>query len=123
MPVQKVVFACVHNAGRSQMAAAFFNQAADAAKAVAISAGIRPGPRVHAEVRDAMREIGIDISLAYPQLLTAELARGAKLLITMAAARNAHTSQAWNAPTGRCRIRRAAHSRRFAPYATTSAAG
>ena len=45
-----VVFACIHNAGRSQMAAALFNLVCDPAKARAISAGTNPGPRVHPEV-------------------------------------------------------------------------
>jgi len=78
-----VIFACVHNAGRSQMAAAFFNALADPAKARAISAGTRPGDRVHPEVVAAMREAGIDVSGARPQRLTAELAQGAALLVTM----------------------------------------
>jgi arsenate reductase len=46
----KVIFACVHNAGRSQMAAAFFNQLADRRRAEALSAGTEPGLRVHPEV-------------------------------------------------------------------------
>ncbi len=79
----KVIFACVHNAGRSQMAAAFFNQLADRTKAEAVSAGTEPGPRVHPEVLTAMQEIGIDLSNAKPQKLTEELARDAQLLITM----------------------------------------
>ena len=79
----KVIFACVHNAGRSQMAAAFFNQLADREKAEAISAGTEPGLRVHPEVLSAMQEIGIDLSDAKPQKLTEELARDAQLLITM----------------------------------------
>ena len=79
----KVIFACVHNAGRSQMAAAFYNQLADRTKAEAISAGTDPGPRVHPEVLAVMREIGIDLSIATPQKLTEELAREAQLLITM----------------------------------------
>ncbi len=83
MAPEKILFACVHNAGRSQMAAAFFNGAADAAKAVAVSAGTRPGSHVHPEVQDVMREVGIDLSSAHPQLLTAELASGARMLITM----------------------------------------
>ena len=78
-----VIFACVHNAGRSQMAAAFFNQLADRTKAEAISAGTDPGPRVHPEVLAAMQEIGIDLSNAKPQKLTEDLARQAQLLITM----------------------------------------
>jgi arsenate reductase (thioredoxin) len=79
----KVIFACVHNAGRSQMAAAFFNHLADPRKANAISAGTEPGERVHPEVLAAMREIGIDLSGAKPQKLTEELAKQAHLLITM----------------------------------------
>jgi arsenate reductase (thioredoxin) len=79
----KVIFACVHNAGRSQMAAAFFNQLADRQKAEAISAGTEPGAHVHPEVLAAMREVGIDLSSATPQKLTEELARNAQLLITM----------------------------------------
>jgi arsenate reductase (thioredoxin) len=81
--VQRVIFACVHNAGRSQMAAAFFNQLADREKAEAVSAGTEPGQRVHPEVLAAMQEIGIDLSNAKPQKLTEELARDAHLLITM----------------------------------------
>ncbi len=79
----KVVFACVHNAGRSQMAAAFFNAAADPQKAVAISAGTQPAAKVHPEVLEAMREVGIDLAAARPNALTPELARGARLLVTM----------------------------------------
>ena len=71
----KIIFACVHNAGRSQMAAAFFNQLADRTKAEAVSAGTEPGSRVHSEVLAAMQEIGIDLSAATPQKLTQELAK------------------------------------------------
>ncbi len=79
----KVIFACVHNAGRSQMAAAFFNQLADHQKAEAVSAGTEPGLRVHPEVLAVMKEVGIDLSNAKPQKLTDDLAREAQLLITM----------------------------------------
>jgi arsenate reductase (thioredoxin) len=79
----KVIFACVHNAGRSQMAAAFFNQLADPAKAEGISAGTEPGLRVHPEVLTVMQEVGIDLTAAKPQKLTQELANDAALLITM----------------------------------------
>jgi arsenate reductase len=78
-----VLFACVHNAGRSQMAAALFNLEADPAKARAISAGTQPGPHVHPEVLDAMRELGVDLSAVQPQRLTDELAHQAQVLITM----------------------------------------
>jgi glycerol uptake facilitator-like aquaporin/protein-tyrosine-phosphatase len=78
-----VIFACIHNAGRSQMAAAWFNELADSTKARAISAGTEPGMRVHTEVLDAMREVGVDLSDRKPQKLTDDLARGAQMLITM----------------------------------------
>ncbi len=78
-----VIFACVHNAGRSQMAAAFFNRWADPTKARALSAGTQPGERVHPEVVDVLREQDIDVSQAKPQKLTDALARQAQLLITM----------------------------------------
>ncbi len=81
--VKTIIFACVHNAGRSQMAAAFFNKYADPTKARAFSAGTHPAERVHPEVIEAMREIGIDLSTAQPQKLTPELAQEANLLITM----------------------------------------
>ena len=81
--MKTVVFACVHNAGRSQMAAAFFNQIASSAEARAESAGTQPGDRVHDQVVQAMREVGIDLSSARPQLLTPELTARAALLITM----------------------------------------
>ena len=79
----RVIFACVHNAGRSQMAAAFFNALAAPEQARAISAGTRPGERVHPEVVSVMREVGIDLSSARPQHLTADLAQGARMLVTM----------------------------------------
>jgi arsenate reductase len=78
-----VIFACVHNAGRSQMAAAFFNHWADAARARAVSAGTQPGERVHPEVVEVMREKDIDVAGARPQKLTDELAQQAQWLITM----------------------------------------
>lgn len=79
----RVIFACVHSAGRSQMSAAFFNALADPARATAISAGTEPAARVHPEVVEAMREIGADLSEAKPTLLTEHLAKSATLLVTM----------------------------------------
>jgi len=81
--MDKVIFACVHNAGRSQMAAAFFNQLADPRLAYAVSAGTQPGERVHPVVVEVMKEIGLDLAGRRPQRLTEELARDASLLITM----------------------------------------
>jgi arsenate reductase len=81
--MKTVIFACVHNAGRSQMAAALFNALADPTKGRALSAGTNPGGRVHPEVVTVMREEGIDLSDARPRRLTTEMASGAELLITM----------------------------------------
>lgn len=79
----RVIFACVQNAGRSQMAAAFFNTRANPAKAHALSAGTRPSSRVHPLVVEAMHEAGIDLSSAQPQQLTPAIAAGAGWLVTM----------------------------------------
>jgi arsenate reductase (thioredoxin) len=81
--VPTVLFACIHNAGRSQMAAAWFTHLADATKAQAVSAGTEPGVRVHPEVVTAMREVGIDLAAGKPRYLSDELARSASLLVTM----------------------------------------
>jgi len=61
---------CIHNAGRSQMAAALFNLYADRNGCLAISAGTELADQVHPEVVVVMREIGVDLSSAKPQLLT-----------------------------------------------------
>lgn len=81
--MKTIIFACVHNAGRSQMAAAYFNKLVDPAKARAVSAGTRPSDRIHPEVVQVMQEVGIDLRDARPQKLTPQLAAGAQLLITM----------------------------------------
>lgn len=101
--MKKVIFACVHNAGRSQMAAAWFNHLVTESTPNsqtpipnsqfptlnaegpprAVSAGTSPATRVHPEVVEAMKEVGIDLSLANPRKLTAELAQDADLLVTM----------------------------------------
>ncbi|MFQ5668852.1 MAG: arsenate reductase ArsC [Candidatus Binatia bacterium] len=78
-----VIFACIHNAGRSQMAAAFFNALADVHRARAVSAGTQPAARVHPEVVETMREVGIDLGRAHPTRLTQEFAAQAQLLVTM----------------------------------------
>jgi arsenate reductase len=81
--MKTVLFACVHNAGRSQMAAAWFDALADPRAAAAVSAGTAPGARVHPEVVEVMREVGVDLSTKEPRLLSDELARSASLLVTM----------------------------------------
>jgi arsenate reductase (thioredoxin) len=79
----KVVFACVANAGRSQIAAAYFNAMVNPKRAYAVSAGPRPAPAIHPEVVAAMREARIDLSHAKPQYLSSDLCKGAHILITM----------------------------------------
>jgi arsenate reductase len=81
--IKTVLFACVHNAGRSQMAAAWFNRLADVQQAQAISAGTAPGTRVHPEVVDAMREVGVDLAGATTTKLTGDVAGQAQILVTM----------------------------------------
>ena len=81
--MKTVLFACIHNAGRSQMAAAWFNALADQNQVCAISAGTEPGLRVHPEVMQAMREVGIDLTGVSPRQLTDELAQKSCILITM----------------------------------------
>lgn len=81
--MKTILFACVQNAGRSQMAAAWFNQLADTAKARGLSAGTAPGPHVHPEVVAAMREVGVDLEGVAPRKLTPEFAQQAQVLVTM----------------------------------------
>ena len=69
------------------MAAAFFNLLADPALATAVSAGTQPVERVHPEVIAAMKEVGVDLSGAVPNLLTGELLWGTSLLVTMGCGR------------------------------------
>jgi arsenate reductase len=81
--METVLFACTHNAGRSQMAATFFNLLADPTRARAISAGTGPAERLHPEVVTVMHEVGIDLSTAKPRKLTPEIASQAQVLCTM----------------------------------------
>ena len=80
--MKKILFACVHNSGRSQMAEAFFNSLAEG-KAIATSAGTRPAAHVDSNVAQAMREIGIDITQQRPKPLTFEMVESADRVITM----------------------------------------
>jgi arsenate reductase len=78
----KVLFVCVHNAGRSQMAEAFFNRYASGF-AEAVSAGTMPADSVSPEAVEVMKEKHIDISSQRPNMLTAELIKGADRVVTM----------------------------------------
>lgn len=77
-----VLFVCVRNAGRSQMAEALFNRAA-AGRAVARSGGSRPADAVHPEVAEAMAEIGVDITAARPKGLGADVLEGVDVVVGM----------------------------------------
>ena len=78
----KVLFVCIHNSGRSQMAEAFFNSYASAG-AVAESAGTAPGDAVNPVVAEAMKELGFDLKHKKPRLLTPEMIKSADRVITM----------------------------------------
>jgi len=80
--MSRVLFVCLHNAGRSQMSQAWFERAAQG-RHEARSAGTEPAERVHTNVVAAMREEGIDLERRKPQLLTDELARWADVVVTM----------------------------------------
>lgn len=80
--MKKVLFICVHNSGRSQMAEAFFNGIAGG-KAVASSAGTQPATQINSTVVAAMREIGIEIGGQKPKLVTSEMVEGTDRVITM----------------------------------------
>ena len=80
--MSNVLFVCIQNAGRSQMAQALFERAADGAHA-ARSAGSRPADRVHPEVVEAMREIGVDLAGRTPHRLDDEDMRWADVVVTM----------------------------------------
>jgi arsenate reductase len=76
------LFVCLHNAGRSQMSQALFERAAEG-RHRALSAGTTPGERVHPEVVEVMRELGIDLENREPRGLTRELAEEADIVVTM----------------------------------------
>jgi protein-tyrosine-phosphatase len=80
--MKQVLFVCVENAGRSQMAEAFANHYGKG-KLIASSAGVMLADRVNPLVVEAMKEKGIDISMNKPKLLTMEMAEEANLIITM----------------------------------------
>ena len=77
-----VLFVCLHNAGRSQMSAVLFERAAEG-RHHASGAGTTPAERVHPEVVEAMRELGVDLAGRTPRKLTRELAEQADVVVTM----------------------------------------
>ncbi|MET8818911.1 arsenate reductase ArsC [Streptomyces rochei] len=81
-PLASVLFVCVHNAGRSQMAAGFLRHLAGDRIEVR-SAGSLPGDRVNPAAVEAMKEVGIDIAGAEPRVLTNEAVQASDYVITM----------------------------------------
>ncbi|MBJ6617880.1 arsenate reductase ArsC [Streptomyces rochei] len=81
-PLASVLFVCVHNAGRSQMAAGFLRHLAGDRIEVR-SAGSLPGDRVNPAAVEAMKEVGIDIAGAEPRILTTEAVQASDYVITM----------------------------------------
>lgn len=77
-----ILFVCIHNSGRSQMAEAFFNRMAQG-KAKALSAGTRPSEGINPIAVEAMKEPGIDISNKKPKILTMDMIKSADKMITM----------------------------------------
>jgi arsenate reductase len=80
--MKKILFVCIHNAGRSQMAEAFFNHFAEG-KAVAFSAGTQPEPEMSPRTVEIMREVGIELDGHKPDRLTPEMLAAADRVITM----------------------------------------
>jgi arsenate reductase (thioredoxin) len=80
--VPQVLFVCVENAGRSQMAAGLLDKLA-AGRVEVRSAGSEPADRIHATVREAMAEIGVDLAREFPKPLTDDAVRAADAVITM----------------------------------------
>src|SRR5437763_12306466 len=78
----RVLFVCLHNAGRSQMSEALFERAAGG-RHEAASAGTRPAERVHPEVVEAMGELGFELNGRRPRVLTHDLAEWADVVVTM----------------------------------------
>jgi arsenate reductase len=85
--MKTVLFVCVHNAARSQIAEAFFNEMAGERR-IGISAGSQPAERVNPIAVEAMGELGIDISGARPKRLTADMIERADLVVTMGCGEN-----------------------------------
>jgi arsenate reductase len=120
-----VLFVCVHNAGRSQMAKALFNHLAQqrGLRLHAGSAGTQPGPHIDPQVLQVMNELGLDLSHEHPSLLTNDMAQRARRIITMGCAVDSNACPAvllkgvedWASPTPK-----AAPSVRSAPSAIKS---
>jgi len=81
--MKKVLFVCVHNAGRSQIAEAYFNRLSALNKAVAFSAGTKPSKEINPVVVQVMKEAGFDLSRKTPKILTLNMLENADKVVTM----------------------------------------
>ena len=122
MSKASVLFVCVHNAGRSQMAAAFLTHLSQGQVEVR-SAGSEPAEQVNPAAVQAMAEVGIDIAAEKPKMLTDQAVRESDVVITMGCGAPAPSTRGSGTRTGCSRTRPARASIRFAPSATRSAAG
>src|SRR4051794_38271348 len=113
------LFVCLHNAGRSQMSAALFERAAGG-RHRALSAGTTPRERIPPQVGEGMRELGIDLSDRTPRKLTAELAEGADVVVTMGCGDECPYIPGKRYVDWELQDRRAGRSTRFERPATTS---
>jgi protein-tyrosine-phosphatase len=120
--VRRIIFACIRNAGRSQMAVAFFNQLADPQRARAISVGTAPSGSVDPKVIEAMREIGVDLSPSIPRRLNAPLAMAAGYLVNVGCGEDLPFLRASSSRNGRSTIRRVNPLRECARSVTRSGA-
>lgn len=114
-----VLFVCVHNAGRSQMAAAFLTRIAEGRVEVR-SAGSEPADQLNPAVVEAMREVGIDITAERPKLLTTDAVKTSDVVITMGCGDTCPIFPASATRTGNSAIPRAKVSTRCGSSATTS---
>lgn len=81
--MKKVLFVCVHNSGRSQIAEAYFNRLSTLNTAVSFSAGTKPAKEINPKVVQVMKEVGFDLNQKTPKLLTLEMLENADKVITM----------------------------------------
>lgn len=96
--MKKVIFVCIHNSGRSQMAEAFAKKIGEG-KVVAESAGTEPGASLNPQAVEAMEEIGYDMSSHYPKVMTLDMVESADKIITMGCGVDASTCPAVFVPS------------------------
>ena len=117
--VPEVLFVCVHNAGRSQMAAALLDHHAQGRVHVR-SAGSTPADEINPAVVAVMDEVGLDLSKEFPKPLTTEVVQAADVVITMGCGDACPSSRASDTSTGSCAIPPACRWRRSARSGTRS---